>query len=451
MYPASRHPGPPPGPSSNVGGPFKFTIVESCDRIKEEFGFLQAQYHSLKLEIEKLANEKTEMQRHYVMYYEMSYGLNVEMHKQTEIAKRLNAIIAQILPFLSSEHQQQVAAAVDRAKQVTMTELNAIIGQQMHQQQMPPHVAGAGGAGGHGGPPNPFNMHAAMAAAAAAGLGGGAGGPGMPPVSAAGLLALSGSLGAPPGSGLPPGHPGLAGLTGLPGVPGGSALPPTVKDGHGIRVGGPEPGDKRSASVDTDRHRNNNSFSPHSVSDLDHHMNRHRSRSPMESIENVVAATGGSGSSKSKKNRRENNSSSNNNSSNNNINSSNNNNNINNSSSTSNNNNNVNNSDKHGGGSGDHVSEDERSDADLVVDVANEDPISPSHNGDMAPSPRENGGNDDRGSSGGGGRGGGGDGRIKREPRPPSRSGSSSNSSTPVSNKGAKLEPGHGNNNEGEF
>ncbi|KAJ6669612.1 hypothetical protein lerEdw1_000161, partial [Lerista edwardsae] len=22
------------------------------------------------------------MQRHYVMYYEMSYGLNIEMHKQ---------------------------------------------------------------------------------------------------------------------------------------------------------------------------------------------------------------------------------------------------------------------------------------------------------------------------------------------------------------------------------
>ncbi|KAI8434158.1 hypothetical protein MSG28_012278 [Choristoneura fumiferana] len=46
----------------------------------------------------------------------------------TEIAKRLNAIIAQILPFLSQEHQQQVATAVERAKQVTMTELNAIIG-----------------------------------------------------------------------------------------------------------------------------------------------------------------------------------------------------------------------------------------------------------------------------------------------------------------------------------
>ncbi|XP_037923023.1 protein groucho isoform X1 [Hermetia illucens] len=131
MYPApARHPaaaGPPPQ------GPIKFTIVDTLERIKEEFNFLQAQYHTLKLECEKLANEKTEMQRHYVMYYEMSYGLNVEMHKQTEIAKRLNALINQLLPFLAAEHQQQVLQAVDRAKQVTMQELNAIIGQ--HQQQ----------------------------------------------------------------------------------------------------------------------------------------------------------------------------------------------------------------------------------------------------------------------------------------------------------------------------
>uniref|UniRef100_A0AAQ4QBE1 Groucho/TLE N-terminal Q-rich domain-containing protein n=1 Tax=Gasterosteus aculeatus aculeatus TaxID=481459 RepID=A0AAQ4QBE1_GASAC len=77
MYPPARHPVP-----HQPGQPLKFTVTESCDRIKEEFHFLQAQYHSLKLECEKLASEKTEMQRHYVMYYEMSYGLNIEMHKQ---------------------------------------------------------------------------------------------------------------------------------------------------------------------------------------------------------------------------------------------------------------------------------------------------------------------------------------------------------------------------------
>lgn len=172
MYP-NRHPGPP-----QPGQPFKFTVTESCDRIKEEFSFLQAQYHSLKMECEKLAQEKTEMQRHYVMYYEMSYGLNVEMHKQTEIAKRLNAICAQVIPFLSQEHQQQVAAAVERAKQVTMQELNAIIGQQMQAQHLPHHPHG---------PPIPLTPHPA-------GL--------QPPISAAGASSLFAGA-------FPPGFPGM--------------------------------------------------------------------------------------------------------------------------------------------------------------------------------------------------------------------------------------------------
>ncbi|TKC43639.1 hypothetical protein EI555_003719 [Monodon monoceros] len=166
MYPQGRHPTP-----LQSGQPFKFSILEICDRIKEEFQFLQAQYHSLKLECEKLASEKTEMQRHYVMelggsgsccdppqsggcwktqrhpeqldihghgghcqtafslqYYEMSYGLNIEMHKQAEIVKRLSGICAQIIPFLTQEHQQQVLQAVERAKQVTVGELNSLIG-----------------------------------------------------------------------------------------------------------------------------------------------------------------------------------------------------------------------------------------------------------------------------------------------------------------------------------
>ncbi|XP_019359449.1 PREDICTED: transducin-like enhancer protein 3 isoform X3 [Gavialis gangeticus] len=113
----------------------------------------------------------------------MSYGLNIEMHKQTEIAKRLNTILAQIMPFLS----QEVAQAVERAKQVTMTELNAIIGvrglpnlpltQQQLQAQHLSHAA-------HGPPvqlpPHPSGLQP----------------PGIPPVSgsSSGLLAL-GALG----------------------------------------------------------------------------------------------------------------------------------------------------------------------------------------------------------------------------------------------------------------
>lgn len=113
-------------------------------------------------------------------YYEMSYGLNIEMHKQVtaavaqspsaaqscrsdccssspqaEIVKRLNGICTQVLPYLSQEvsaslrpvrcspwllwrvcgitcclclqHQQQVMGAIDRAKQVTPPEMNSII------------------------------------------------------------------------------------------------------------------------------------------------------------------------------------------------------------------------------------------------------------------------------------------------------------------------------------
>ncbi|XP_053558836.1 TLE family member 5 isoform X2 [Bombina bombina] len=126
---SSRHSG-----SSHLPQQLKFTTSDSCDRIKDEFQLLQAQYHSLKLECDKLASEKSEMQRHYVMYYEMSYGLNIEMHKQAEIVKRLNGICAQVLPYLSQEHQQQVLGAIERAKQVTAPELNSIIRQlQVHQ------------------------------------------------------------------------------------------------------------------------------------------------------------------------------------------------------------------------------------------------------------------------------------------------------------------------------
>lgn len=100
---------------------YNFTRVQlSCSPFSSSF---LSYLPSLKMEIEKLANEKTEMQRHYVMvssfpsspspcqtnsvclahnkhlhlsnalsyfvvflqYYEMSYGLNVEMHKQVSM------------------------------------------------------------------------------------------------------------------------------------------------------------------------------------------------------------------------------------------------------------------------------------------------------------------------------------------------------------------------------
>uniref|UniRef100_A0AAR2KUJ6 TLE family member 3, transcriptional corepressor b n=1 Tax=Pygocentrus nattereri TaxID=42514 RepID=A0AAR2KUJ6_PYGNA len=165
MYPSSRSLAP-----HQPGQPgFKFTVAESCDRIKDEFQFLQAQYHSLKVEYDKLANEKTEMQRHYVM------------------VRAGCACLPPLFITLIMFHQQQVAQAVERAKQVTMTELNAIIGvrglpnlpltQQQLQAQHLSHAA-------HGPPvqlpPHPSGLQP----------------PGIPPVtgSSSGLLAL-GALG----------------------------------------------------------------------------------------------------------------------------------------------------------------------------------------------------------------------------------------------------------------
>nr|CAB3266985.1 Groucho1 [Phallusia mammillata] len=224
----------PPGPGA--GQAFKTSIPEFCDRIKEDFNYLQAHNHSLKMECEKLASEKTEMQRQYVMYYEMSYGLNIEMHKQTEISKRLGIICAQIIPLLSQEHQQQVASAVERAKQVTMAELNQIIGQQLQVQNLMAH---SGGAGPSAHPP--MSAQAAMAAAFASANGiappplpphsGAAGFPasGLPATSSnaafaaaanANLLAMQ--------QGLLPSHPLMfAGVRGIPPTSASALVAPT--------------------------------------------------------------------------------------------------------------------------------------------------------------------------------------------------------------------------------
>ncbi|XP_063853744.1 protein groucho-like isoform X4 [Scylla paramamosain] len=210
---AQGPPAPPTGP-----GQLKFTIAETCDRIKEEFNFLQSQYHALKLECEKLASDKTEMQRHYVMYYEMSYGLNVEMHKQTEIAKRLNAIIAQVLPFLS---------------------------QEMHAQAGIPHGAHA--------PTLPMAPHPSLGTM-----------PGLPPSTAAppGLLSAVSSASL---IGLPP-HLGMPSMLGKP-----DALRPEEKR---------ERGEDRAAQLLEERVRNSSSpgekYRPRSRTPDDHEAKRRK-------------------------------------------------------------------------------------------------------------------------------------------------------------------------------
>ena len=131
MNPARHTESPQPGQGKG------FSISETLEQIKDEFGYLQNQYHALKMDLEKLSAEKTDMQRQNAIYYEMSYDLNVELQKQTEIVKRLNTIIAQIIPHLPPDHQLSVTKAVERGTTVTTTELRQIIGQHHFSKHWP--------------------------------------------------------------------------------------------------------------------------------------------------------------------------------------------------------------------------------------------------------------------------------------------------------------------------
>uniref|UniRef100_W5MH26 TLE family member 2, transcriptional corepressor a n=1 Tax=Lepisosteus oculatus TaxID=7918 RepID=W5MH26_LEPOC len=164
----------------------KLTYPETLDRIKEEFQFLQTQYHSLKLECEKLATEKTEIQRHYVMHLSSNL-LTFSASCQTPVSRIRSCISCsgRVPQGLLLQHQQQVVQAMERAKQVTMGELNAAIGvrglpplpatHQLQAQHLSHHAQGL-----------PLGAHpSGLQPPGLASLGGGSG-----------LLALSGALGA---------------------------------------------------------------------------------------------------------------------------------------------------------------------------------------------------------------------------------------------------------------
>ncbi|NXY86166.1 AES protein, partial [Alcedo cyanopectus] len=61
-----------------------------------------------------------------LQYYEMSYGLNIEMHKQAEIVKRLNGICAQVLPYLSQEVSPWLWLSVGSRQQLQAHQLSQL-------------------------------------------------------------------------------------------------------------------------------------------------------------------------------------------------------------------------------------------------------------------------------------------------------------------------------------
>ena len=110
--------------STNTGGGYEFSVNDVCDRLEKEFTHMQGERAQLRIECEKLAAEKNEVQRQYCLYYEMAYRLSYEMHKQTEITKRLIALLHQIIPHLTPEQQSHALPAFERAKQVLINDLN---------------------------------------------------------------------------------------------------------------------------------------------------------------------------------------------------------------------------------------------------------------------------------------------------------------------------------------
>jgi len=110
--------------TSGGGGGFEFSVNDVCDRLEKEFSHMQNERQQLRIECEKLNAEKNEVQRQYSLYYEMAYRLSFEMHKQTEITKRLIALLHQIIPYLTPEQQAHALPALERAKQVSLNDLN---------------------------------------------------------------------------------------------------------------------------------------------------------------------------------------------------------------------------------------------------------------------------------------------------------------------------------------
>uniref|UniRef100_A0A915DFQ9 Groucho/TLE N-terminal Q-rich domain-containing protein n=1 Tax=Ditylenchus dipsaci TaxID=166011 RepID=A0A915DFQ9_9BILA len=139
----NRHPG-----TSHNNQSMKLPANEYLDRLREEFGLLHSQLSNARLDIEKINQEKEVVQRHYLMYYEIACNVNVEVHKQAEIVKRLSGILGHVIPLLPPEHQASAIQAVERAKAINQQELQAIVGTQMQQQQLASMMPGMAGLGG---------------------------------------------------------------------------------------------------------------------------------------------------------------------------------------------------------------------------------------------------------------------------------------------------------------
>jgi hypothetical protein len=63
------------------------------DRIRDEYNALRQQLQNARVELERHAQEKENLQRQAMVYFEMLSTCNLEVAKHMEIAKRLSSIV----------------------------------------------------------------------------------------------------------------------------------------------------------------------------------------------------------------------------------------------------------------------------------------------------------------------------------------------------------------------
>lgn len=101
--------------SSSTAKRSSSSVYEYLDAIRQDYKVLETSLSQARADIQRLVDRNSELQGHYksvrfhvfsgfmVQYFDMSYHLNLEWHKETEVNNRLTNIITSLLPDLSEE------------------------------------------------------------------------------------------------------------------------------------------------------------------------------------------------------------------------------------------------------------------------------------------------------------------------------------------------------------
>ncbi|CAD5206709.1 unnamed protein product [Bursaphelenchus okinawaensis] len=132
----NRHPG-----SSNNQMKIP-AIPEYLDRLKEEYTHMQQQLQTFRVDVETKQKELETLQRQMMSYAEFINQAQFEVTKQTEIAKRLTAILQHFVNFLPVEQQAAAMQAVEKAKNISPQEMIQIANSHQNPLNMMGNMGG---------------------------------------------------------------------------------------------------------------------------------------------------------------------------------------------------------------------------------------------------------------------------------------------------------------------